>query len=75
MDEFETYLGKSDQDLVNDWMQVIRLREESEWLPVWGLKNYWLWRRTGFRRIKGSILDTLNWRSLFNIEEDVNRVG
>lgn len=30
MDEFETYLDKSDQDLVNDWMQVIRLREESE---------------------------------------------
>lgn len=40
MDEFETYLDKSDQDLVNDWMQVIRLREESEWLSVWGLKNW-----------------------------------
>lgn len=36
MDELETYLDKSDQVLVNDWMQVIRLREESEWLPVWG---------------------------------------
>lgn len=74
MDEFEIYLDKSDQDLVNDWMQVIRLREESEWLPVWGLKN-WLWGRTGFGRIKGSILDTLNWRFLFDIKEDVNRIG